>query len=131
MSAAAAGTVTDDDKKQFLAQDLQEFVNLCEKYFGEHKFECANARLTIGHTIINEFLKARLTATQPGQKTSASTEDNFTMLNVLAKTNAVSLTALKRAEYHEKRARTLTAKVSELDAKVNGFDTVKDNMKEM
>ena len=60
MSAAAAGTVTDDDKKQVLAQDPQVFVNLCEQDFSEHKVECANAGLTIGHTIINELLQASL-----------------------------------------------------------------------
>ena len=69
-------------------------------------FDCAAAGLTIGHTIISEFLTNRVKATQPGQKTSASNEHIFTMLNVLAKTNATALASLKRAEYHEKMTRT-------------------------
>ena len=83
--AASAANVSQEDKVRFIDQDVNDFVSSCEKNIGEHKFECANAGLTIGHTIISEFLQARVKATQPGQMTSASNEDIFTMLNVLAK----------------------------------------------
>ena len=55
-------------------------------------------------------------ATEPGTNTTASNEDIFTMLKVFGKTNAVSLTLLKGAEYHEKMTRTLTSKLNDFEA---------------
>ena len=82
--------VTEADKTKFLQQDINEYIQLCEKNFEEHKYDCASAGLTIGHSIISEFLKKRITETPQGQKVSANNEDVFTMLNVLAKTNATA-----------------------------------------
>ena len=85
---------------QYIYQDVNEYVELCNKNFNEHQFECATAGLKI-----SEFLMNRLKNTPQGQKTSASNEDIFTMLKALAKRNAVSLTTLKQAEYHEKNTK--------------------------
>ena len=48
--------VSEDDRNKFLQQYVNEYIKLCEKSFEEHKFECAEAGLTIGHTIISGFL---------------------------------------------------------------------------
>ena len=48
--------VTEEDKK-FIQQDLEEYIGLCDKSFQEHKFDCAETGLKIGHVIICEFLK--------------------------------------------------------------------------
>ena len=115
--------VSEADKTNFLQQDLNEYIQQCEKSFEQHKFECAEAGLTIGHTIINEFLKKRISDTPQGQKVSANNEDVFTMLNALAKTNATALTSLKRAKYHEDQTRTLTAKLNSFDKMVKGHES--------
>ena len=87
--------VTEADKTNFLQHSLNDCIQQCEKSFEQHKFECAEAGLTIAHTIINEFLVKRISDTPQDQKVSANNEDIFTMLNVLAKTNATALTSLK------------------------------------
>ena len=92
--------VTADDRTKFLNQDLGEYIELCDKSFQEHKFDCAEAGLNIGHVIISEFLKERIASTPANQQVSANNEDIFKMLNVLAKTNAIAMTSLKWAKYH-------------------------------
>ena len=114
-----SANVTEADKTNFLQQSLNDYIQQCEKSFEQHKFECAEAGLTIGHTIITEFLWKRISDTPQGQKVSANNEDIFTMLNVLAKTNATALTSLKRAKYHEDQTRTLTANLNSFDKKIN------------
>ena len=109
-AASSAVSVTEDDKQQLLKHDLTELSNACDENFGEHKFECANAGFTSGRDIIIELLQTRLTATQPGQKPSANNDDMFKMMQVLAKTNAAVLTALRRADYHGKRHGLLRTK---------------------
>ena len=91
-------TVTDADKTSFLQQDLTEYVENCEKSFDQHKYDCAQAGLTIGHAIINDFLQHRISSTPQGQQVTAGNEEIFKMISVLAKTNATALTSLKRAE---------------------------------
>ena len=49
--------VTAEDETKFIQQDLEEYISLCDKSFQEHKFDCAEAGLKIGHVIISEFLK--------------------------------------------------------------------------
>ena len=76
--------VTEEDKK-FIQQDLEEYIGLCDKSFQEHKFDCAETGLKIGHVIICEFLKERISITPQNQQVSANNEDILKMLNVLAK----------------------------------------------
>ena len=89
-SAMAVVNVSEEDKTKFLLQDVNEYIQLCEKNFLEHKYDCAESGLKIGHVIISEFLTKRISSTPQGQKVSANNEDIFTMLNVLAKTNATA-----------------------------------------
>ena len=112
-----AVNVSAEDKTNFIQQDLEDYINLCDKSFQEHKFDCAEAGLTIGHAIIKDFLVNRMKDTPQGQKVSANSEDTYMMLTVLAKTNATALTSLKRAKYHEYQTRTLTAKLNSFDKK--------------
>ena len=69
--------MSDSDKDVFLKKDLNEYVKECERNFDQHKFEYAETGLKIGHTIINEFLNKRISATPQGQKVSANNEDMF------------------------------------------------------
>ena len=78
--------------------------------------------MTIGHTIINEFLTKRISETPQGQKVSANNEDIFAMINVLAKTNATAVTSLKRAKYREDLTRTLTAKLNNMEKNVKEME---------
>ena len=110
--------VSAEDKTKFIQQDLEEYVNLCDKSFQEHKFDCAEAGLKIGHVIISEFLKERIASTPANQQVSANNEDIFKMLNVLAKTNATAITTIKRAKYHEDLTRTLTANLNHIQTNV-------------
>ena len=71
--------------------------------------------MTNGKAINNGFLQTRLSATQLGQKTSASKEDMVTMMEICAKTNAVALTSLKRPKYREKLTRALMAKLNDFE----------------
>ena len=114
--------VTEADKTSFLNQSLTEYIEQCDKSFEEHKYDCAQAGLTIGHAIINEFLTKRISDTPQGQKVSANNEDIFAMLNVLAKTNATALTSLKRAKYHEDLTRVLTAKLNNFEKNVKEME---------
>ena len=114
--------VTETDKANFLKQSLTEYIELCDKNFEEHKYDCAQAGLTIGHTIINEFLTKRISDTPQGQKVSANNEDIFAMLNVLAKTNATAVTSLKRAKYHEDLTRMLTSKLNNVEKNVKEME---------
>ena len=111
----ASVNVTADDRAKFLQQDLGEYIELCEKGFQEHKFDCAETGLTIGHAIIKDFLVSRMKDTPQGQQISVNDQDTFTMLAVLAKTNATALTSLKRAKYHEDQTRTSTANLNQFD----------------
>ena len=113
-----AVNVTDADKTNFLQQILNDYIQQCEKSFDQHKFECAEAGLTIGHTIINEFLVKRISDTPQGQQVSGNREEMFKMISVLAKTNATALTSLKRAKYHEDLTRKLTAHMNNVEKKV-------------
>ena len=90
-----SANVTEADKASFLKQSLTEYIDQCEKNFEQHKYDCAQAGLTIGHAIINNFLNKRMSETQQGQKVNANNEDIVAMLNVLAKTNATTMTSLK------------------------------------
>ena len=117
-----AVNVSAEDKTKFIQQYLEEYINLCDKNFQEHKFDCAEAGLKIGHVIISEFLKERIASTPANQLASANNEEIFKILNVLAKTNATALTSLKRAKYHEDQTRTLTAKLNSFDKKANYMD---------
>ena len=114
--------MSDSDKDVFLKKDLNEYVKECERNFDQHKFEYAETGLKIGHTIINEFLNKRISATPQGQKVSANNEDIFAMLNVLAKTNATAMTSLKRAKYHEDLTRTLTGKLNNVEKHVKEME---------
>ena len=66
--AAKSANVTEEDKVQLILQYINDYIGLCEKSFNEHKFECATAGLTIGHTIISEFLMARVKNNSGGSK---------------------------------------------------------------
>ena len=118
----AGVNVTAQQKQDFINQSLEDFLNSCKEDFDKHKFDVALNGLTISNSVMNEFIDTRVKATQPGQKTSASNEDIFTMLNVLAKNNAVALTSLKRAEYHEKMSRTLTSKMNDFEARLKDVE---------
>ena len=64
----------------------------------------------------------RISEIPQGQKVSANNEDIFTMLNVLAKTNATALTSLKRAEYHEKLTTTMGKQLNAFEKKVKEME---------
>ena len=110
-----SANVTEADKTNFVQQSLNDYIQQCEKSFEQHKFECAEAGLTLGHTIINEFFVKRISDTPQGQQVSGNNEEIFKMISVLAKTNATALTSLKRAKYHEDLARKLTAHMNNIE----------------
>ena len=122
-----AVNVTAEDKAKFIQQDLEEYINLCEKSFQEHKYDCAEAGLKIGHVIISDFLKERIAITPKNQQVSAANEDIFKMLNVLAKTNATAVTSLKRAKYHEDLTRILTSKLNNVEKNVKEMEVHFEN----
>ena len=108
-AAAAAAAVTQDDIQLYLGQSLEVYLEACRRGFTEHKFDAATAGFTIGNEFMKYIINARATATQPGQQTTADNPDLFTMVSVLAKTNAALLTSLERAQYHERMSRALTS----------------------
>ena len=93
MSAtAAAPAVTREDITQYVNMDLELVQkNSLTEDFSEHKFSKANAGLTIAHTIVKDFINAFPISTQPGSKPTSTNEDLFTMVRVLAKSNAAIL----------------------------------------
>ena len=94
--------------------DLETFKQSLTEDFNDHKFVKVNAGLTIGHSIMKQFITDKLTATQPGQKPTADNDELFNMIRVLAKSNAAILTSLGRAQYHEKITRALTSEVNDV-----------------
>ena len=66
--------VTEADKNKFLQQDVNEYIQLCEKNFEKHKYECAEAGLTIGHTIISEFWRKEHRALRKVRKQPQATK---------------------------------------------------------
>ena len=82
-AAASASAVTKDDVTQFANMDLELFKNNLADDFKDHKFVKANAGLTICHSIMTEFINARLTSTQPGANPTATNDDLFTRVRVL------------------------------------------------
>ena len=113
-AAAAAGNVTDEDVRLYLAQSVDDFNDACKKGYAEHKFEPVTAGLKIGNHVMTNLINKCVTNTQQGQLTQMNNTDLFTMVAVLAKTNVGVQASLDRAQFHEKMTKTLTSEVNKL-----------------
>ena len=85
-----------------------------EKVFEEREFIKSTAGMSSAHDIMKEFIITRCISTRPASKPAANNDDIFTMVGVLAKSNAVNLTAPGRSQHHKKIIRALTSEVNDI-----------------
>ena len=118
MTAAAAADVTrevtDEDVRLYLSQSVTAYREACSKGFAEHTYEPIKAGLTIGNHVMTQIVNRCTASTQPGQITTMNNADLFTMVSILAKTNAAVLSSLDRAQFHEKMTKAVTSEMNKL-----------------